>query len=353
MGYTYGQRIWTLLMADIQNEYGVAALMGNLVAESNLMPNNLQNSYNTSLGMSDAEYTSGVDNGTYKNFVNDSAGYGLAQWTYYSRKQDLYDYKVSKGVSIADVTMQVEFLLIELKASYSSVYNSLINATNIRTPSDKVLHDFENPEVQNESTEEYRESLGQEIYNLYSGSSTSFVPRTTEPTTDNKYYIVTGSGGLNECIEISNGSALPNCVGYAWGRAYEIMGSRPTLSKSNAENWFGNTSDGYTRGQTPKVASIICWAKGVVGDGSDGEGHVAVVEKVNSDGSILTSNSAYGGKRFYTKEFSKGYSISGYTFQGFIYLPVSYVEPDTPTPTKRKKNRYKFILFNRNRKRVL
>lgn len=340
-------------MADIQNKYGVAALMGNLVAESNLMPNNLQNSYNTSLGMSDAEYTSGVDNGTYTNFVNDSAGYGLAQWTYSSRKQDLYNYKVSKGVSIANVTMQVEFLLIELKSSYSSVYNSLINATNIRTPSNKVLHDFENPASQGESVEEYRESLGQEIYELYSGSSITFTPRTTEPATDNKYYIVTGAGGLNECIEISNGSALPNCVGYAWGRAYEIMGSRPTLSKNNAERWYGEEAEGYIRSQTPRVASIICWAKGVAGDSSDGAGHVAVVEQVNSDGSILTSNSDYSGRRFYTMELSKGYSLSGFTFQGFIYLPVSYVEPDTPTPTKRKKNKYKFILFNRNRKRVL
>ena len=170
MSYTYGQQIWNLLMQDIKNEFGVAGLMGNLVAESNLEPNNLQNSYNTSLGLTDVDYTSGVDNGTYTNFVYDEAGYGLAQWTYYIRKQALYNYKISKGVSIADVTMQVEFLISELKSSYSDVYNSLISATNIRTPSNKVLHDFENPAIQNTTVEVYRESLGIEIYNLYSGS---------------------------------------------------------------------------------------------------------------------------------------------------------------------------------------
>ena len=37
--------------------------------------------------MDDKQYTAAVDNGSYKNFVNDSAGYGLAQWTYSSRKQ--------------------------------------------------------------------------------------------------------------------------------------------------------------------------------------------------------------------------------------------------------------------------
>ena len=47
--------------------------------------------------MTDAEYTAAVDSGSYTNFVRDSAGYGLAQWTYYSRKQALYDYAKAAG----------------------------------------------------------------------------------------------------------------------------------------------------------------------------------------------------------------------------------------------------------------
>ena len=35
---------------------------------------------------------------------------------------------------------------------------------------------------------------------------------------------------------VQPGSCLPNCVGYAWGRFYEITGKRPSLSKANAEN---------------------------------------------------------------------------------------------------------------------
>lgn len=66
--------------------------MGNLYAESGLMPNNLQNTYNNKLGKTDAEYTAAVDNGSYGNFVKDSAGYGLAQWTYWSRKQALLNH---------------------------------------------------------------------------------------------------------------------------------------------------------------------------------------------------------------------------------------------------------------------
>ena len=85
--------------------------MGNLYAESGLSPINLQNSYNTKLKYSDAAYTDAVDNGKYTNFVKDSAGYGLAQWTYWSRKQNLLNYAKSTGKSIGDLNMQLEFLM--------------------------------------------------------------------------------------------------------------------------------------------------------------------------------------------------------------------------------------------------
>lgn len=335
--------------------YGVAGLMGNLYAESNLMPNNLQNTYNTSLGMSDTEYTTAVDNGSYTNFVYDEAGYGLAQWTYYSRKQNLLNYKKSKGVSIADITMQVEFLLIELKSDFLSVYNTLKTATDILTPSNKVLYDFENP-ASASTKESERELYGKEMYNLYSGSSISFTPRLTEPSIDNEYYIHTSHGGLNECIirDSTTGSVLPNCVGYAWGRAYEILHERPTLSKNNAERWYGEEAEGYTRSHIPRVASIICWSKGIVGDSSDGAGHVAVVEEVYEDGSILTSNSDYSGTKangryFYMKTIPNTYELSGFTFQGFIYLPIN-VSPDLPvTPSNKKKKKFNFLLFKKKR----
>lgn len=152
----------------------------------------------------------------------------------------------------------------------------------------------------------------------------AFKARTTAPSATNRYWIHTSNKGLNECIEINKrtGSVLPNCVGYAWGRFYEISGSRPKLSRSNAENWYGNKSDGYKRGKTPKLGAVICWSKGKVGVGSDGAGHVAVVEKIYDDGSIMTSNSGYGSTRFYMKKIPKGYALSGYKFQGFIYNPA-------------------------------
>lgn len=164
----------------------------------------------------------------------------------------------------------------------------------------------------------------------------SFTPRLTAPDTTDKYWRHTSKGGLNECMHISGGSCLPNCVGYAWGRFYEIIGEKPALSKCNAEMWYGNTADGYKRSSTPALGAIACWSKGKEGNGADGAGHVAVVERIEANGDIVTSNSAYGGTRFYTQTYKKsaGYNFGAYKFQGFILPPVQIKDAAPATTSK-------------------
>lgn len=169
----YSGTIWNYLLAKIGNEYGVAAMMGNLEAESALRPNNLQNSYETSLGYTDASYTAAVDSGAYSkdSFVNDQAGYGLAQWTFSSRKRNMYEMWKSGGYSsIGSINLALDFLWYELQNSYSGVLSVLKTATSIREASDKVLHDFENPANQSTSVEQYRAKLSQKWYDKYSGT---------------------------------------------------------------------------------------------------------------------------------------------------------------------------------------
>ncbi len=60
--------------------------------------------------MTDEEYTTAVDNGKYTNFIKDKAGYGLAQWTYWSRKENLFDFCKRKNKSIGDINAQLDFL---------------------------------------------------------------------------------------------------------------------------------------------------------------------------------------------------------------------------------------------------
>ena len=176
--------IWNFLMVHIDNEYGVAGLMGNLYAESALRSNNLQQSYETKLGYNDTTYTAAVDNGSYDNFIKDAAGYGLAQWTYWSRKQAMLEFHQSKKKSIGDLKTQLEFLIKELSESYKGVWSDLKNATSILDASNSVLLKFERPANQGESVQKKRAEYGQKYYDKYAGETSATEPETPEvPTT--------------------------------------------------------------------------------------------------------------------------------------------------------------------------
>lgn len=166
-GASDSEKIWNRLDDEGFNDYGKGGLIGNLDAESGLKPKNLQNSYEKKLGYTDDSYTAAVDNGSYGNFVKDSAGYGLAQWTYWSRKQNMLTFARAAGKSIGDLEMQLDFLCKELKESYPAVYNKLKTAASVREASDIVLTQFERPADQSEAVKLKRASMGQKYYNQY------------------------------------------------------------------------------------------------------------------------------------------------------------------------------------------
>lgn len=142
--------------------------MGNLFAESGLIPTNLQNSYESKLGMNDASYTAAVDNGSYTNFTHDSAGYGLAQWTYWSRKQGLFQLCKSRGKSIGDLNTQLDFLYQELTTSYSQLLKILKTTSSVEEASNLVVTQFERPADQSSSTLKQRALYSQRYFNIYS-----------------------------------------------------------------------------------------------------------------------------------------------------------------------------------------
>lgn len=146
---------------------GIFGLFGNLYAESGMKPGNLQNSSEKKLGLTDEAYTAAVDSGNYKNFVHDSAGYGLAQWTYWSRKEAMLAFHQAKGASIGDALTQAEFLYKELSEGYKSVLSVLKTAASIREASDAVLLQFERPADQSEAVRKKRAGYGQEYEALY------------------------------------------------------------------------------------------------------------------------------------------------------------------------------------------
>lgn len=178
----FAQKIWAYLLAKIGNEYGVAGLIGNLYAESGLRSNNMQNSYESKPGYTDVTYTAAVDNESYDNFVKDAVGYGLAQWTCWSRKQNLLAYAKECKKSIGDYEMQLAFLYKELSESYKGVLSDLKNATSVLAASNSVLTKFERPADQGESVQKKRAEFGQKYYDKYAEKKET----TTETTATSK-----------------------------------------------------------------------------------------------------------------------------------------------------------------------
>lgn len=167
-GANNAEKIWNRLISEGFSECGAAGLMGNLYAESALNPKNLQNTYEKKLGYTDDAYTAAVDNGSYGNFVKDSAGYGLAQWTYWSRKQNMLNFARAAGKSIGDLEMQLDFLCQELWESYRAVYSALKTSTSVRAASDSVLTKFERPADQGTAVQVKRAEYGQKYYEQFS-----------------------------------------------------------------------------------------------------------------------------------------------------------------------------------------
>ncbi len=172
MSVTDDKKIWDFLKGKGLNDYAIAGVMGNLYAESGLVPTNLQNTYEKKFDMTDAQYTAAVDNGSYTNFVKDAAGYGLTQWTYWSRKQALLEYARSKRASIGDLTMQLEYLWQELQG-YKAVMSVLKSAKSIREASDIILTQYERPANQSDAVKVKRTSYGQGYYDKYAKKEVS------------------------------------------------------------------------------------------------------------------------------------------------------------------------------------
>lgn len=187
---TNEEKIRKFLFDKGLSEAAVFGLMGNIYAESGLLPNNLQNSYEKKLGFTDASYTLAVDSGSYKNFAGDAAGYGLCQWTYGPRKQALYDFARKKAKSIGDIDMQLEFLYKELSESYKGVLNGIMTAKTIREASDIVLTKFERPRDQGEAVKVKRAGYGEKFYQNYHKTK----PEATQETISGGKTIISNCG---------------------------------------------------------------------------------------------------------------------------------------------------------------
>ena len=154
------KKAWSYLTSHGLTKAGAAGLLGNLQAESGVRPNVYEHSKKKRIGLSDEDYVKKTNNGSYKNFVHDKAGFGIAQWTYHSRKQNLLNHCKGK---IGDLECQLSFLLTELK-SYKSVYRALTTSNDVSFCSKEVMLKFERPANKSSANINKRATMGKKIY---------------------------------------------------------------------------------------------------------------------------------------------------------------------------------------------
>lgn len=168
------------------------------------------------------------------------------------------------------------------------------------------------------------------------------IPQTSKPEGYDKYYRTKSVGGYSPCIPGNNDrgqrdlklNVLPNCVGWATGRFNEI-------GKWNECRYLGNTNAKYfirmARAQGLKVTAEPTLGGCMVWSNKDA-GHVAIVEQIVDDKTVITSESEWYGAVFmnYTRVKGDGnwrkyckWMGSGYTYLGCIKNPA--VEDDMVT----------------------
>ena len=206
------KEIWSYLLRETGNEYGTAAIMGNLMAESSLNPFCATGKNKT------PNYVTDADSGKI-DFENDGVAFGLVQWCYHTRKAGLLKFAKQKGASVGAGYLQLEYLVKEMSESYKSVWKAVTEATNIRTASDKVMLNYEKPGTTTEAAKKKRAEYGQKFYNQFAVKPE---PKPTPEPSGKKQVMAT----VNVNLRSRAGKDKDNKIGeLKKGQTLEVIGS--------------------------------------------------------------------------------------------------------------------------------
>ena len=137
---------------------GAIGLLGNLQGEaSDFDPMRVETSYLNRFKLTEEEYTRRADAGepiyNGKYFIKDSAGYGIAQWTYWGRKKNLLDFAKSRGASVGDLDTQIAFMLKEMQTHYTRTWKILTTTDSIAAAVKICVTEYEKPANQSSAIE--------------------------------------------------------------------------------------------------------------------------------------------------------------------------------------------------------
>lgn len=243
--YAWQQQIWNYLLEITNNAYAAAGLMGNLYAESGLSPTNLQDACEASLGYEDGTYTEAVDSGTYSDFATDWAGYGLAQWTWQERKQNLLAFAQDAGLSVGSLDLQLRFLAWELEER--ELLPELQAVCSVREASDLVLFRYEAPLDTSAKAQTVRANLSMTFYNRFAGTLSQGQKDILEVAANPAAYGIPESevGGLQWVKMVYETAGVPferTCCAYHSGTKYAASSDWNSLAPGAVLYGYGGTS---------------------------------------------------------------------------------------------------------------
>jgi hypothetical protein len=137
---------------------GAAGLVGNLWAESGVIPNRIEGS-SSSTPMRARNFMNQITDFTPDEIMNRSKqaqtgprlpGTGLAQWTSTDRRRGLFQHsfqgRAAGAAILFDMDAQVDYLVRELQTKYRAVYNLVTQpGVSVNDACDEVIYRFEVP----------------------------------------------------------------------------------------------------------------------------------------------------------------------------------------------------------------
>ena len=166
------RKIWNYFLGKGWTEEGVAGMLGNLHAESMISSYRKQGDLSADLGPS-IKYTKEKDADRH-GFITDSVGYGLAQWTYPTRKEKLWDFTHANNKSISDENCQIEFLNKELEGGILGKNPDTIKKSkDVAEACILFMMKFENPKDKSAKKQRERVEYAMQWYEQLKNSSDS------------------------------------------------------------------------------------------------------------------------------------------------------------------------------------
>ena len=266
--------VWDRVLKEGGTKQGAASLLGNMQEESGVDPTRIQ---------SDRAYD--------EKLAMDSSVGGYAFGLYQvdlGRRVNLLHFAKEKGKKWQDLELQLEFLFNH-DGSDSSLIKELIKGTDINETTENIRAKWERGGV---GTTAKRQEHAKYWYDLLThpnsgGTGGGSSPGASVPP------------GFSVPKPYPNIGAYPHVSSYPWGQCTWYVYYRAQQLGISYSPYMGNGGDwmnvaGYTVTNKPTVHSALSFSPGQAGSDTT-YGHVAFVEQVRSDGSILISESNVAG----------------------------------------------------------